>query len=450
MGNGSHRPTGMTAFTFIWLGQVISLLGTGMTRFALIFWTWKVTGEATPLGLMVFFSFGPMVLLSPFAGALADRWDRKLVMMLSDFGAALATVILLALYSFSNLEIWQVYAAGAVAGALETFQFPAYSAAVTTMLRKEDFVRADGMMSLARAASLIAAPLLAGILLDPIGITGIMIVDVVTSLVAITTLLIVHIPQPVATREGLASRGSLWQESLYGFRYIFSVPSLLALQLVFLVNNLALSFSITILPAMVLARTGNNEVALGTVQAALGAGGLLGGVLLSIWGGPKRRIHGVLAGWAMTMGSLLLMGLGDRPWHWAAAGFLAMLFSPMVNGSNQAIWQMKVAPDVQGRVFGARRLIAQISWPLAALCAGTLADRVFEPAMRGGLLASVFRDWLGSGSGSGMALMFLLSGLAGLAISLAAYEIRVVRDVEDILPDNRPPAAPAQPEPAGA
>lgn len=450
MGNGSHRPTGMTAFTFVWLGQVLSLLGTGMTRFALIFWAWKVTGEATPLGLMVFFSFGPMVLLSPVAGALVDRWNRKLVMMFSDFGAALSTAILLALYSFGSLEIWHIYAAGAVAGVMETFQFPAYSAAVTTMLRKEDYARADGMMSLAQAASFIAAPLLAGILLDPIGIAGIMIVDMVTSLLAIGALMIVHIPQPETTQEGLASRGSLWQESMYGFRYIFSVPSLLALQLVFLANNLAFSFSITILPAMVLARTGNNEVALGTVQSALGAGGLIGGILLSVWGGPKRRIHGVLAGWAVAMAGLLLVGLGERSWHWAAAGFVAMFFSPMINGSNQAIWQIKVAPDVQGRVFGARRLIGQISWPLAALFAGVLADRVFEPGMRGGSLAPTFGGLLGTGPGSGMALMFMLSGLAGLVISLAAYGIRIVRDVEDILPDNQPPAATSPPEPVGA
>jgi MFS family permease len=437
----------MAAFTVVWVGQVISLLGTGMTRFALIFWAWRATGEATPLGLMMFFSFGPMVLFSPVAGALVDRWNRKLVMMFSDFGAALATAALLLLHSFDSLQLWHLYAAGAIAGTMETFQFPAYSTAVTTMLDQRQYARANGMISLAQAASFIAAPVLGGALLAPIGIGGIMLVDVATSLAGIGALLLVHVPQPAATALGEASRGSLWRESLFGFRYIFSVPSLLAVQLVFLLNNLAQSFSLTVLPAMVLARTGDDALALGSVQSAMGAGGVVGGVLLSLWGGPKRRIHGVLLGWGLAMVGLLLLGLGGGPRHWVPAGFALLFFQPLLNASNQAIWQAKVAPDVQGRVFGARRLIAQISWPLAALFAGVAADRAFEPAMRGGALARALGGVVGTGPGSGMALMFVLSGSLGIAVSLGAYALRIVRDVEDILPDNRLAASVDPPQP---
>jgi hypothetical protein len=201
---------------------------------------------------------------------------------------------------------------------------------------------------------------------------------------------------------------------------------------------------------MVLARTGDDVMALGTVQSAAGVGGLVGGLLLSLWGGPKRRIHGVLVGWTLTMAGLLLLGLADAPVEWAVAGFLTMFFMPIINGSNQAIWQVKVAPDIQGRVFGVRRLIAQVSWPLAALFAGAVADRVFEPAMRSGPLAERFGSLIGTGPGAGMALMFVLSGLLGLMVGLLAYAVRMIREVENLLPDNQPPAAPPQPELEGA
>jgi len=227
------RPAGMRAFVIIWLGQLVSMLGTGMTRFALTIWAWQITGSATALALVGVFSFAPVVLFSPIAGALVDRWPRKLVMMASDLAAGLSTIAVLILYSTGNLQIWHLYVAGAFAGLFESFQFPAYSAAVSTMLTKENYTRASGMIGMAEAASGIAAPALAGLLLVTIGIGGVMIIDIVTFSFAIAVLLFVHIPQPRRTAAGEEGRGSLWTESLYGFRYIFRRPSLLGLQLVF-------------------------------------------------------------------------------------------------------------------------------------------------------------------------------------------------------------------------
>jgi hypothetical protein len=230
----------------------------------------------------------------------------------------------------------------------------------------------------------------------------------------------------------------LWKESLYGFRYIWQRPSLLGLQLVFLGSNLAASFSFTVMAPMILAQTGNNEVVLGTVQSVMGVAGVVGSLLLSFWGGPRRRIHGVLFG--MILASLLgelVLGLGRGPAGWAVGAFFASFFIPIINGSNQAIWQAKVAPDVQGRVFATRRLIAQISWPVATILAGPLADFLFEPAMlAGGSLAGLFGGLVGVGSGSGMALMFVATGFAGALFGLAGYAFPAVRNVEDLLPDH--------------
>jgi hypothetical protein len=248
---------------------------------------------------------------------------------------------------------------------------------------------------------------------------------------------VVHIPQPAPSLEEGDEQGSLWQESLYGFRYILERPSLLGLQLVFLAINLTASFALTVVAPMLLARTNNNEMVMGSVRSAMGMGALVGSLLLSVWGGPKRRIHGVLLGMALSslLGQLVL-GLGDGPVVWLAGAFLGAFFIPIINGSNQAIWQAKVTPNVQGRVFATRRLIAQVSWPLATLVAGPLADRLFEPLMMSsGGTSAVFENLVGTGPGAGMALMFVFTGIVGAVIGLGGYAIPAVRDAEDILPD---------------
>ena len=432
------RLSGMSGFTIVWVGQVISFLGSGMTWFALTIWAWEITGQATALALVGFFAFGPTVLLSPVAGALVDRWNRKLVMMLSDLAAGLSTVVVLILYASGNLQIWHLYAAGAFAGAFQAFQFPAYSAAVTMMLPKEQYARASGMLSLAESASGVLAPIMAGVLLGPIGITGIMAIDVVTFIVAIGALLIVQVPQPAATEAGKEARGSLLQESAYGFRYIYARKGLLSLLLIFLAANLIFSISYTVLSPMILARTANNEVVLGTVRSVMGLGGVAGGLLLSAWGGPKRKIHGVLLGMAISsVTGTILLGIGQDLAVWSLGAFFSTFLMPIINGSSQAIWQAKVAPDVQGRVFSVRRLIAQVSAPLAILLSGPLADHVFEPAMMaGGSLVSSFGSLVGTGSGAGMSLMFVLTGVFGGFVGLVGYLFPAVRDVEEILPDH--------------
>lgn len=449
--DSSPKPAkGMRDFIIVWAGQLVSMLGTGMTNFALSFWIFEQTGEATALTIAIFAFTAPSILLSPIAGALVDRFDRKTIIILSDLAAGIVTVGWLILVLTGDLELWQIYIGNFIAGAFNSLQFPAFSAAVSLMIPKEQFGRAAGMMDFAGAASNILAPAFAGALFGIIGLAGIMAIDVVTFVFAIGALLIIYIPESENAAAEKAAMGSIWKESLFGFRYIKERPSLLGLQLVFTFLNFLAAFGMAVMVPMILARTGNNERILATVQSISAVGGVVGGLFMSTWGGPKRRVNGVLIG--MTVESLLgptIMGLARSLVGWAFGGFFVQAVIPVINGSNQAIWQAKVPPSMQGRVFATRRMIAQVAFPFAVLIAGPLADNLFEPAMQTTSFLSQTFGWLvGTEVGSGMSLMMFLSGLAGALVGLGGYLFPAVRNAEDILPDfdTLAPVVEAEPE----
>jgi MFS transporter, DHA3 family, macrolide efflux protein len=426
---------GMQTFMLIWVGQLVSFIGTSMTQFALTIWVWQETGQATSLALMSFFAFAPTILLSPLAGVLVDRYDRKGIMILSDLGAGLASVVIFLLLSTDTLQLWHLYILSAWVSAFAAFQFPAYSAAISMMVDKTQYARTSGLLSVAESASSIVAPVLAGILLGFLGLQGILLIDIITFLVALMTLWIAVIPKLEEPKE---PRLNIWQDSLFGFRYIWQHKPLLAIQLVFFLFNIVAGFSFFMVSPLILARTGSNAIILASIEAAMGIGGLVGGLVLTIWGGPKKRIHGILLSMAVSsiFGSLLL-GLGQHSVIWIIASFFIMGTVPIMNGSNQAIWQSKVPASLQGRVFAVRRLIAQLSMPVSMILAGLLADRVFEPAMMPtGSLAPIFGNIVGVGKGAGIGLMSALSGILGILIIAVAYLIPSVTRIETLLPDH--------------
>lgn len=433
-----RRPGGMLAFSVVWLGQVVSLLGTGMSSLALGLWAWQETGSATALAMMTFFATAPALVFGPLAGALVDRWDRQAVLVMTDLVSGIGSLALFALYAAGLLELWHLYVVGAVTAAAQSFQWPAYSAAITMLVPKEQYGRANGMVALAEPLGAIVAPALAGVLLGLIGIAGVLAIDLTTFLFAVATLLLVRVPRPPRSAEGeAAARNSLWADSLFGFRYILARPGLLGLLSVFLGFNLISAFSFGLMAPYLLARSGGDAAVVGTIMAVFGVGGVAGGAAMSIWGGPRRRIDGVLVG--MALGGLFgmtLVGIGRDLPVWAAAIFLTSALLPITNGSSQAIWQAKVQPDLQGRVFAARRMIAQLCFPLGLAAAGPVADRIFEPALReGGALAATLGWLVGTGPGAGMGLMFVISGLLGGAIALGGYLVPAIRNVERELPD---------------
>lgn len=434
----SNRPTGMTAFLVLWIGQVVSLLGTAMTQFALTIWAFEETGQATALALVGFFYITPMLLLSPFAGAVVDRSNRKTMMIVSDLGAGVATIAVLILYNLGILEVWHLYITAALTGATESFQWPAYSAALSTMIKKEQYGRAHGLTSLAENGSRIFAPILGAAIFGFFGLGTILLIDIVTFSASVGALLFIIIPQPEKTKEGEASRGSFWQESMFGFRYIWKRKPLLGMQAVFLVGNFFATIAFTLIAPMILARTGSDEIILGSVQSVGAVGGVIGAVIMGAWGGPKKLVHGVFIGWMISgFFGVMPFGLTQSTIIWAATSFIGASMVPLINGSNQAIWQRKVPADLQGRVFSIRRLIAWLVNPLGTLIAGPLADQVMEPAMAvNGALSSSLGGIFGTGPGAGMAVIVSFAGLMAALSGLWPYFVRIVREIEVIMPDH--------------
>jgi len=434
----ASKKQGMRNFLLIWVGQVFSLIGSSITNFALGIWAWEKTGQATPLALTHLFYMLPMMLLSPLAGVWVDRWNRKLVMAISDTLAGIGTLMMLVMLSIGRLELWHLYLAAVLNGIGGAFQWPAYSAAISMMVPKHQYTRANGLISLAESGTSILAPLLGALMISTIGLNRIFIVDLITLAVALLCLLIVKVPNPSKKTVGRDVTASFWQELGFGFRFIFERKPLLYLQLGFFLINLVASIAGPLYVPIILAKSGNNATLLGYVQSISAVGGLLGGLTLTAWGGHKRKSKTVVLGWTVTGVFAMLFGLAKSPFMWIVAQFMEVFSIPILNGANQAIWMAKVDPAVQGRVFSIRRLVAQVSIPLALLISGPLADKVFEPAFKTGdnWLAAVFKPLVGLGPGSGMAAIMLMTGGVGLLVSLAGWMNPLVRNVETLLPDH--------------
>lgn len=434
----ARRPSGMFGLTIVLLGQAVSILASSMTGFALSVWVFQQTSSATSLGIMQTAFTLPYLLIIPLAGVMVDRYNRKLMMAVSDLAAGLGTLAILFLLTTGNLEIWHFYLVNAIIGLGNAFQWPAYSAAITTMVPKEQYGRANGMMSFVQAGPGVVAPLLAGALLPLIGLNGILWIDVITFVLAIGVLMLVHIPPPRQTEEGRQSRGSLLQEAGFGFKYIFQRPSLWGYVIMLFVANLFLGFPNSVHVPMILLRTDNSSIILGAAETAGAISWTVGSLLMSAWGGPRRRIHGALLGWiGYCVFGNVIFGLGTSLQVWIPAILLAGLGSNIGIATSQAILQSKVAPDVQGRVFSARRMLTWFPDTFTPILGGLLADRIMEPAMLGqGWLAKTFGWMVGNTPGSGMALIMIVFGILTILAMLSGYIVPQIRNIENLLPDH--------------
>ncbi|MFB2971386.1 MFS transporter [Aerosakkonema sp. BLCC-F183] len=424
----------MKVFIIIWFGQLISLIGSGLTSFALGIWVYQRTGSVTDFALISLFTFLPSILLLPIAGAFIDRWNRRIALLVSDCGAGVSTLAVALLLFAGQLQVWQIYIAVAISSLFSAFHWPAYHAAIAQLVPKQHLSRASGMVQFAQATSQLVAPVLAGVLVTQIQVRGVILIDFATFLFAFVTLLFVRIPKPETITESKEEKKSLLQETLYGWTYISTRPGLFGLMIFYSFSNFTLGIVEVLLTPLVLSFT--SSTVLGTILSIGGSGMLLGSVVMSVWSGLKRRIYCIL-GFTLLQGLLLCVaGLRPSAPLIAAAAFIYLFSLPFILASSQAIWFSKVAPDVQGRVFAVQRTIGLSSLPFAYIMAGPLADRIFEPLLAvNGPLAQSIGLIIGVGHGRGIGLVFIVMGILNILAVAYAYLYPRLRLVEDELPD---------------
>ncbi|XSG76616.1 MFS transporter [Herpetosiphon llansteffanensis] len=428
---------GLRTFFWIWLGELISLLGSRLTSFALGVWVYQTTGSATSFALNLFFIMVPGIILAPFVGVWVDRWNVRTVMILSDSILALNTIVLLVLFLTKTMFIEFIYIFGLINSIGSMFQQLSSTIAFSLIIPKQHLSRSSGMIQFSESLTDILAPLLGGFLVLYLGIIGIIVLDLLTFGFAVITLMLIKIPARELTA---AVARSIRQELREGWQFIRSYAGLFGLLIFYSLNNLLLG----IVDALTgpLALTIGSSADFGFVVSAGGWGLLFGSLLMSTWGGPQQRIHGVVGVRLIFALGFIAVGLYPTIWVLALANGLYYFGIAVATSSTQAIWQTKVPPKLQGRVLAFRRMLAQSSLPVAFLLAGPLAERLFEPGVQAdGWISNLTNLSWSQTTGRGTGLVISLMGGLMLGLIALTYANPRVRRVESEVPDFRQPSS---------
>lgn len=395
-------------FFTIWGGQAISLLGSALVQFALVWWITRTTGSATALATATLAAMVPMVVIGPFAGALVDRWDRRRTMMAADGAIALATLGLAYLFAVGAVRVWHIYAIMFIRSTAGGFHWPAMQASTSLMVPEKHLSRVAGMNQTLNGLLNIVAPPLGALLLSLLPIQGILAIDVGTAALAIGPLFFIQIPQPPARPEGVRRR-PLWQDVREGLRYVWDWPGLFGVLIMATVINFLLNPAFSLLPILVTGHFGGDAIHLGWMDSAWGVGVVAGGLILSAWGGFRRRVLTSLMGIVGIGLGTLLIGLAPATCFWMAVGavLFAGLMNPIANGPFLAIVQARVAPEMQGRVFTVIQSMAAAFSPLGMAVAGPVAD------------------WVG------VRAWYLVGGTACILMGAGAFFVPAIVHIED-------------------
>jgi MFS family permease len=422
---------GFATYCVLWSGQFVSMIGSELSGFALGVYIYQLTGSATTLGSVVALSFLPMILGSPFAGALVDRWGTRKALAVANAGALATTFALAALLATGTFAVWHVYVIVAVNSALRALQWPAFASTVPLLVPKPQLGRANGMRMFAMATSQILAPVAAGGLLMLIGINGIIVLDLLSFGLAMVTVALVRIPRVAAVADGPAT---MLGEIREAWRYVVTRPGLVALLVFIGALNFAAGFVDLLLTPLVLAFA--TPAALGVILSVGGAGVLLSSVAMTAWSLPRRQVPALLWFTALMAGAAVLGSLRPDVTLLAVAAFAFMAGLAVVSTANQNLWQSKVEPAFLGRAMALQNMVVSSPQLVAYAMAGALAEHVFAPIVgRDEVNSPFWATLLGQGAGRGTALLLLVVGLLlGLCALVAALHPRV-RRIEDELPD---------------
>jgi DHA3 family macrolide efflux protein-like MFS transporter len=400
------KPKFFTIFT----GQAFSLFGSALVQFALVWYLTRQTGSATILATATLVAMLPQVVLGPFVGALVDRWNRRMVMIVADGVIALSTLGLAGLFWAGKVQVWEIFAILLIRSAGGAFHWPAMAASTSLMVPKEELGRVAGMQQTLGGLVSIVAPPSGALLIGLLSTQGVLMIDIVTALLAIFPLLMIAIPQPAReqTTDGRLTT-SYWQDVRDGFRYVASWPGLMAILVIAVLLNFLLTPASSLMPLLVTRYFGLGALEFGLTDSLFGIGLIVGGILLSAWGGFKRRIVTVLLGIIGLGVGVVMIGLAPANMFWLALvgmGWMG-LTNPFTNGPLHAILQSAVKPEMQGRVMSLVSSAATAMTPLSLAVAGPLSD------------------WIGIRS------WYIFGGVVCLLVGAGAFLVPAVINVED-------------------
>ena len=419
----------MRTFLILWAGQSFSALGSAMTAYALVIWSYQQQGSALFTALLMVCSYAPYVLLSIFAGALSDRWNKKATMLICDTIAALMSAIVLVLLEANLLQIWHIYIINAASGLMNSVQQPASEVAVTRVLPPRYYQKVGGLRYLSNSLSSILTPIVTTAILGFWGIRAVILFDLFTfAAAAVSMLLFVPIPED-SRMEG--AKESFLETVRSGLEWLRQEQGIFALILFLAAINLVASMYNAAFPAMMLSREGGSEAVMGTVNAVIGITTLIGSLLASTLKAPKSRVRVICNCLLFSMSTEnLLLALGRNVWIWSLGGFLGWILIPLMSTNLEAILRSKIPVHLQGRVFSVRNCFQFFTIPVGYFVGGLCVDAVFEPLMAAqsvGLLTTVF----GSGKGSGAALFFFVIEFVGIGICLFFRNLKQIWALEN-------------------
>jgi len=404
-------------FFTVWGGQAFSLVGSALVQFALVWWLTARTGSATILATATLVALLPQIVLGPFAGALVDRWNRRIIMIVADSSIAVVTGVLIALFATGIVQVWHVYIIMFLRSLGSAFHGPAMTSSTSLMVPDKHLARIAGMNQALQGLMSIFAPPLGALLIGLMPTQSVLAIDIGTAALAVIPLFFIPIPQPprqVAQSDGSAQKTSYWHDLHAGFSYVVRWPGLFGVILLAMLLNFLLSPSSSLLPLLVRQEFHGGAQQLAWVESLFGVGTILGGLALSAWGGFKRRIMTCFCGIIGIGTGIALSGLipADLFWLLLAANFIIGISQVLANGPLMAIFQAMIAPDMQGRVFSLIGAGAAAMMPLSLLIAGPVAD------------------WLG------VRVWYVFGGVVCILVTMAGLFIPTIVNIEQ----NRQPA----------
>ena len=403
----------MRSYLLLWFTQMVSGLGSAMTAYALVIWSYTQAGSALRTAALMVCSYAPYVICSIFAGALSDRWDKKKTMLVCDALAALSTFFVLLLLKNDALRIWHLYIVNSISGLMNTVQQPASEVATSALLKREHYQKVGGLRYLSNALNSILTPIIATAVMGLWGMNVVIAIDLCSFAVAFVVLLLFI---PIPKTEPKENKESVLQSAAEGIRWLQRNPGIFHLMLFLAGINLVASMFNATLPAMILSRA--SETALGTVNSVTGIAMLVGSLLASFLPAPKSRVKAI---WCCLMISMctenFFLAFGNAVWVWSFGAVLGWIAIPTMNANLETVNRLNIPIEIQGRVFAARNSFQFFTIPVGYFLGGLLVDQVFEPIMSmqtDGFLVRLF----GAGKGSGAAFLFAVLWLMGIAVCL--------------------------------